>query len=62
MNMNRLINMGLRILTNKGIELAARKGKRPEDMTPEERQAAKSAQRNANKARRGLGVARRFLR
>ncbi len=62
MNMNRLINMGLRMLMNKGVEVAARKGKKPEDMTPEERQAARNTQANANKARRGLGIARRFMR
>ncbi|WP_333712304.1 hypothetical protein [Yoonia sp.] len=62
MNMNRLINMGLRMLTDKGVALAARKGKRPEDMTPEERKASKSAQQTATKARRGLGLARRFMR
>ena len=62
MNMNRLVNMGLRMLTNKGIALAARKGKQPQDMTPQERLAAKMAQQNANKARRGLGLVRRFMR
>lgn len=62
MNMNRLINMGMRMLMNKGVEFAARKGKKLEDMTPEERQSAKAAQQNANKARRGLGIARRFMR
>lgn len=62
MNMNRLINMGLRMLMNKGVEVAARKGKKLEDMTPEERQSAKAAQQNANKARRGLGMMRRFMR
>ena len=62
MNMNRLINMAMRMLMKKGIEVAANKGKKPEDMTPEERQAAKNARQNANKARRGLGIARRFMR
>jgi|GEM_PF-6336236 len=33
MNMNRLINMGVRMLMNKGIDVASRRGKRPEDMT-----------------------------
>ncbi|SFS08778.1 hypothetical protein [Yoonia litorea] len=66
MNMNRLINRGLRMLMNKGInkgvQMASHKGKKPEDMTPEERAAARQAQQNAQKARRGLGLARRFLR
>ena len=62
MNMNRLINMGLRMLMNKGIEVAANKGKKPEDMTPEERKSAQATKANAQKARRGLGLARRFMR
>ena len=62
MNMNRLISMGMRMLTKKGIEVAARKGKKLEDMTPEERQAAKSAQQNANRAQKGLRQLRRFMR
>ena len=62
MNMNRLINMGMRMLMSKGIEIAANKGKRPEDMTPEERQSAKNARNNANKAQRGLRMMRRFMR
>lgn len=66
MNMNRLINMGLRMLMNKGInkgiDMASKKGKRPEDMTPEERAAAQTTRQNAHKARKGLGIARRFMR
>ena len=62
MNMNRLINMGLRMLMNKGIEVASNRGKKPEDMTPEERQAAKNTRSQAQKARRGLGMMRRFMR
>ena len=66
MNMNRLINMGMRMLMNKGInkgiDLAAKKGKRAEDMTAEERAAAQNTRQNAQKARKGLGIARRFMR
>ena len=62
MNMNRLINRGMRILMNKGVKYAANRGKKPEDMTPEERASAKKAGQNAAKARRGLGLARRFMR
>jgi hypothetical protein len=66
MNMNRLINMGVRMLMNKGINkginVAANRGKKPEDMTPEERVAAKSARGNTQNARRSLGMLRRFMR
>jgi len=62
MNMNRLINMGVRMLMNKGIDVASRRGKRPEDMTPEERQAAQAARKNTGTARRSLGMLRRFMR
>ncbi len=62
MNMNRLINMGLRMLMRKGTEMAANRGKRPEDMTPQEREQAKSARQTAQKAQRGMRAARRFMR
>ncbi|PJI92058.1 hypothetical protein BC777_0902 [Yoonia maricola] len=62
MNMNRLINMGMRMLMRKGVSLAATKGKRPEDMTPEERAQSKNAQQTANKAQKGMRAARRFMR
>lgn len=66
MNMNRLINMGLRMLMrkgiNKGISVAANRGKNPENMTTEERQAARSTRQNTQNARRGLNVLRRFRR
>jgi hypothetical protein len=66
MNVNQLINMGMRMLMrkgmSKGVALMANKGKRPEDMTPEERAQAKNAQQTAQKAQRGLNAARRFMR
>ena len=62
MNMNRLINMGLRMLMRKGTEMAANRGKRAEDMTPQEREQAKSARQTAQKAQRGMRAARRFMR
>jgi len=61
MNMNRLINMGLRLLMRKGTDLAANRGKQPADMTPEERQQAQDARQTAQKARRGMRAARRFM-
>ena len=66
MNMNRLINMGMRMLMNKGInqgiKVAANRGKKTEDMTPEERQAAKKARQNTHNARRGVNMVNRFRR
>lgn len=66
MNMNRLINMATRMLMrkgmDKGIDYMANRGKRPEDMTQEERRAAQSARQNTQSARRGLRFMRRFMR
>jgi len=62
MNMNRLINIGLRMLVNKGVEVAANRGKQPKDMTPQERAAAQKAQHSARGARRSIGMLRRFMR
>ena len=66
MNAERLIRMGMRMLMrkgmNKGVQMASRKGKAPEDMTSEEREQAENAQQMANRARKGLRAARRFTR
>jgi len=66
MNMNRLINMGMRMLmnkgVNKGIEVASRRGKSDAEMKPEERVSAQRNRQQAGKARRSLGIIRRFMR
>lgn len=62
MNMNRLINMGLRMLMNKGIDAASRRGKKSEDMTPQERENAKKARNTTQNAQRSIGMLRRFMR
>ncbi len=66
MNVERLINMVLRRLMrkgmNKGMDMAANRGKRPEDMTPEERAQAKATRENARKLQKGVRTARRFTR
>lgn len=66
MNMDRLIRMGLRMLMNKGInkgiDIAARRGKAPDQMTAEDQAQANQAKGTAQKARRGLSVMRRFMR
>ncbi|MFT6075115.1 MAG: hypothetical protein ACJAZ1_002039 [Yoonia sp.] len=46
MNMNRLINMGLRMLMNKGVDVASRRGKKPEGMTKQARESAKKTRNN----------------
>ncbi|MCG3266337.1 hypothetical protein Yoon_01230 [Yoonia sp. I 8.24] len=60
--MNRLINMGMRMLMNGGIKMASTRGKNTEDMTPQERQSAQSTQQNLQKARKGMRIMRRFMR
>lgn len=66
MNVNGLINMGVRMLMrkgiNKGIDMAATRGKDPGEMTPEDREQAKSAKQTAAKAKKTMRVARRFMR
>ena len=62
MDMNRLINMGIRMLMNKGMNAAANRGKRADAMSPQEREQAKSARETAGKAQKGLRAARRFMR
>jgi hypothetical protein len=62
MNMNRLMNMGMRMLMRKGIGFMASRGKPPQEMTPEERAQAKNAQQTAQKAQKGMRAARRFMR
>ena len=66
MNVERLIRMVLRQVmrqgVTKGIDRMSAKGKRVEDMTPAERASYRRNRENAGKARRGLGMLRRFLR
>ena len=64
MNASRLINMVLRIFmrkaVNKGIDMAANRGKSPAEMTPEEREQAQQAKQTAKKARKLARLARRI--
>jgi len=66
MNTNGLIKLVMRIVARKGvngaIDLASRRGKAPDTMTPEERNAARSTRKNSHAARRGLQILRRFMR
>ncbi|MFT5066222.1 MAG: deoxyinosine 3'endonuclease (endonuclease V) [Yoonia sp.] len=66
MNMNSLINMGVRMLMNKGIKtginVASRRGKSPQSMTPQERISAGKTRQTANRATRGMNMIRRFMR
>ncbi len=60
MNLNQIINMVLRIFmrkavnfgVNKGIDMAARRGKPDSEMTPEDHQQAAKARETAQKARK----------
>ena len=62
MNMNRLINMGMRMLMNGGIKMVANRGKRTENMSADERKSAQSANQSIQKARKGMRIMRRFMR
>lgn len=66
MNVNRLINRGVKMLMrkgiDKGIDMAATRGQDPSEMTPEDREQAKSAKQTANKAKKTMRAARRFMR
>ncbi len=66
MNANRLVNMLVRRLLNRGlnrgINYAARRGKAPAKMTPEERAKAQSSRKMSNRARQALRLGRRFTR
>ena len=66
MNTERLIRMGMRMLMRKGMQkgaqVAAARGKPPEEMTPEERQQAQSAQQLAGKVQKTARMVRRFMR
>ena len=52
----RMVNMGV----NKGIEVAARRGKPEAEMTPEERAQARQAQVAAKRARQAMRIGRRL--
>lgn len=64
MDMNRLINMVIRMVMRRGmkagIDYAARRGQDPKTMTPEERAKAVEAKDLAGKARKGMRLAKRM--
>ncbi len=64
MNADRIISMILRRLMNaginKGINLAANRGRDPNDMTDEERTLAKQARDNATRGRKAMQMGRRI--
>lgn len=68
MNANRLINMMIRMVlrpiinrgVNAGIDAVAGRGKRREDMTPEEREQAASAKDTTRNARRAVRMGRKI--
>ena len=64
MDAGRIINMLLRMFmrkaVNKGIDMAANRGKFREDMTPQEREQAQKAKQTAGKAQKLARLARRM--
>ena len=70
MDLGRMVNMILRIVSrraveiavNKAIDLAARRGKAGDVMTAEERAAAKASKENMGRVRQMMRVARRMIR
>ena len=64
MNANQIINMVMRMflrkVVNKGIDMAANRGKSVEEMTPAEREQAQKAKQTANKAKKMARLARRM--
>ncbi len=69
MDLNRIINMIVNTFVrravngaiNTGIDYAARRGKAPEDMTPEERAQAQDAKKTAQRARKMQRATRRLF-
>ncbi|WP_444452297.1 hypothetical protein ACTTAI_14880 [Rhodobacter capsulatus] len=57
---NTILRRLLRLGVNKGIELAAGKGKPASQMTPAERKAAKSARQAVKRARQAAAITRRL--
>ncbi|MDP2062691.1 MAG: hypothetical protein Q8Q63_04400 [Phaeovulum sp.] len=52
----RAVNLGI----NKGIEVAARRGKPEAEMTPEDQAQARAARQTAKRARQAVRLARRL--
>lgn len=66
MNIERLLRMILRFggrrAIGKGLDMATRRGKSPDEITPEEKVQARQARRAAKRARQAAKLARRTLR
>ncbi|MEZ5714868.1 MAG: hypothetical protein R3D85_06670 [Paracoccaceae bacterium] len=64
MNVDRIINMFLRMVMRKGIDMGARRlaggGKGEGERTKAERQQARSAKQGLKQARQGMRLARRI--
>ena len=56
MILRKFLNKGI----NSGIDMATRKGKNPQDMTPEEREEVKRAKDASKNAQRAMRVTRRM--
>lgn len=70
MNLNQILNMVLKIVTrramqlgmNKAIDLAATRGKSARQMTPEDKMAAQQTREAVKRARQAARITRRFMR
>ena len=62
MNANRLLNMVMRLFVRQGIDTLARGGRNRDDMTKEERQAARKRRQSMQTANRSIKLLRRFMR
>lgn len=60
MILNKLLGRLVNTAINKGVDYAARGGKSPEQMTPEERQQARAGKEMAKRARQAAKLTRRI--
>ncbi len=66
MNGNQVLRLVMRMIFNRGADAAMRhaanRGKRPDEMTADEREQSKTTQQQMKSARQGLNIARRLMR
>ncbi|MDB5661444.1 MAG: hypothetical protein JWS10_4059 [Cypionkella sp.] len=60
MILNKLLGRLVNTAVNKGVDYAARRGKSPQDMSPEELQQARAGKDMANRARQAAKLTRRI--
>ena len=60
MILNKLLGRLVNTAVNKGVDYAARRGKSPDQMTPEELQQARAGKEMAKRARQAVKLTRRI--